>query len=136
MFLFQNKHKSLPPKPSLPTKYPSGTCVVTELGRFYISNDYRHRIPTDRIFESWSFPLVVETTEAALSKYPVLKSLGFRDGTLIKDITDSKIYVISKSLRRLIADPDVLSRLGKDETQVLLASQKEVLLHKEGEVFE
>jgi hypothetical protein len=108
---------------------------VTELGRFYISNDYRHKIPTDRIFESWSFPLVVETTEAALAKYPILKSLGFRDGTLIKDISTGKMYVISKSLRRLIADPDVLSRLDRDESQVLLASQKEVLLHKEGEVF-
>lgn len=135
MFLFQKRQKSLRPKPSTPTKYPSGTCVVTELGRFYISNDYRHKIPTDRIFESWSFPLVVETTEAALAKYPILKSLGFRDGTLIKDISTGKMYVISKSLRRLIADPDVLSRLDRDESQVLLASQKEVLLHKEGEVF-
>jgi hypothetical protein len=79
--------------------------------------------------------LVIKTTEAALAKYPVLKSLGFRDGTVIKDIVDSKIYVISRSLRRLIDDPDALARLGKDESQALLVSHKEALLHREGEVF-
>ena len=133
--MWPNRRKPSPPKPSSPTEYPSGTCVVTEAGRFYINARFRHKIISDRIFDSWSFPLVVETTEAAVSKYALVKSLGFRDGTIVKNILDGKIYIISKNLRRLIDDPDVLRRLGKDETQIIIASNREILLHKEGEVL-
>lgn len=133
--MWPDRRKPSPPKPSSPTEYPSGACVVTEAGRFYINGKFRHKIISDRIFDSWSFPIVVETTEAAVSRYVVVKSLGFRDGSVVKNILDGKIYVISKNERRPVADPDVLRRLGKDETKVVLASNREILLHKEGEVL-
>ena len=133
--MWPNRRKPSPPKPSIPTEYPSGTCVVTESGRYYINGKFRHKVVSDRVFDSWSFSLVIESTEAARSKYALMRSLGFRDGTVIKNILDGKIYVISKNLRRLIDDPDVLRRLGKDESQVVLVSNGETLLHKEGEVL-
>jgi hypothetical protein len=109
--------------------------VVTEAGRFYIGTKFRHRVISDRIFESWSFPVVVETSEIAVSKYPIVKSLGFRDGSLVKDIMTGGLYVISRGERRRITSPDVLDRLGKTEADFMLASQKELSLHKEGEVL-
>jgi len=57
-------------------------------------------------------------------------TLGFRDGTLIKDISDGKIYLISDSKRRHIIDPAVLNWL---DTEMIRAGQKEVLIHEEGE---
>lgn len=123
------------PIPSTPTEYPSGICVVTEKGRFYINGKLRHRITTDRVFDSWSFPIVINTSEAAVSKYLVVKSLGFRDGTFVKDITTGKMYIISKNLRRHIESPDVLTRLGKKESDAILVSKAEIELQKEGEVL-
>lgn len=133
--MWLNRRRPSPPKPSSPTDYPGGICVVTEAGRFYIGNKFRHRITSDRIFESWSFPVVVETSEIAVSRYPIVKSLGFRDGSLVKDIMTGGLYVISRGERRRIVSPDVLDRLGKTEADFVLASQKELSLHKEGEVL-
>jgi hypothetical protein len=56
--------------------------------------------------------------------------IGFRDGSLVKDISDGKIYLISDSKRRHIIDPDVLEWMG---TEVLTIGQKELFVHPEGD---
>ena len=58
--------------------------------------------------------------------------IGFRDGTMIKDISNSKIYLISDNTKRHIIDPDVIKILGYNN-KILDVSQKEASFHKEGE---
>jgi len=78
---------------------------------------------------SWSLP-IVETKEPMMINFPINGVIGFRDGTLVKDISDGKIYLISDNKRRHIVEPDVLEWINSDIVQ---AGQKEVFVHAEGE---
>ena len=110
-------------------KVPSGLIAKTEKGYFYVKGKKRFRFVSDRAMISWALP-VVETTESVMSYLPVTGVLGFRDGTLVKDISDGKIYLISDSQYRHVVDPDVLEWLG---TEMVQAGQKEIFVHTEGE---
>ena len=108
---------------------PSGLIAETEIGFFYIKGKKRFKFVSDRAMVSWNLP-VVKTTESMISEYAVSGVLGFRDGSLIKDVSDSKIYLISDSKKRHIIDPDVLKWI---EAKVVDVGQKEVLVHADGE---
>lgn len=134
----KNKKPSSPQPfflPSEPTTYPAGTVVSTNKGRFLINRDgKRYRISSERIFASWNFPLVVETSEIALKHYPVaITKLGFRDGSLLNNIKDGKMYLVSDSRLRHITSPDVLVRLNVTAGNFLLVSDDEINLMKQGE---
>lgn len=116
-----------------PHKFPSGAAVVTETGKYYISGNSRLRITSERVFDSWSFPIIVYGQDDVLRDYPITGTLGFRDGTLIKNIMDAKMYIVSKAKRRAVASPDVLSNLNLQEKDAILVSQAECDLHSEGE---
>jgi len=68
-----------------------------------------------------------------LSKFKVVGKLGFRDGTLIKDISDGKIYLISQNKRRHITSPDVFDNFGLDRSKIVEVSSDEVAMHLLGE---
>ena len=119
--------------PTEPTAYPSGTVVETETGFFLIKDGRRYRLPTQRILDSWNFPLIVPTTDVAVSHYPIRGKIGFRDGSLIHNIADGKMYVISKNKRPHIEDPDALDLLGVTKNDFLLVSDFEISLQEEGE---
>lgn len=108
---------------------PSGLIAHTEKGYFYIKGKKRFRFVSDRARESWSLP-IIETKEPMLVNFTIDGVLGFRDGTLVKDISDGKIYLISDSKRRHITDPDVLVWM---DTEVIDVGQKEIFVHAEGE---
>lgn len=118
---------------------PVGTCLKTENGFFYINknnNRYiRYKIKTYRILDSWKFSYVVYSTESAFSKVPVVGSLGFRSGSVFKDISTGLFYIVEGSLKRRIEDPDYLFSLGINPEAVPLVSKEEADLHKEGEVM-
>lgn len=116
-----------------PRVYPHGTCVKTEEGYFLIRDGKRYRLPTQRILDSWAFPLIVETTEAAVVNYPIRAKLGFRDGSLIYNIADGRIYLVSKNRRRHITTPDALRDFGVEEKDVLRVSDYEINLQEVGE---
>lgn len=132
--MWKRKQKS-PEKPTVPVEYPSGIAVKTERGLFLINKDgKRYRVPSQRVFESWRFPLVVDTSEVAVSRYPVaVTKLGFRDGTLLNNIADGKLYLVSESKIRHITSPEVLSRLGISKDDAMLVSGDEIKIMKVGE---
>ena len=59
--------------------------------------------------------------------------LGFRDGTLIKNIADGKMYLVSQNKRRHIVDPDSFDRYGLDRNQVIEVSELEAAAHDLGD---
>lgn len=121
--------------PNYPVSYPAGFCVKTHKGHFFINKDgKRYRIPTQRIVDSWAFPHIIETTEAALANYPVaVTKLGFRDGSLLDNIADGKLYLASEGKLRHVVSPDVLERLGMNVGDALIVSADEINVMKQGE---
>jgi hypothetical protein len=89
-------------------------------------------MPTQRIVQSWSFPRIIPTTEAAVKHYPVSARMGFRDGTLIYNISDGRIYLIANNERRHIKTPDALERIGARITDAETVSEYEVNLQRQG----
>ncbi|QFP97381.1 hypothetical protein SEA_ICHABODCRANE_65 [Streptomyces phage IchabodCrane] len=119
--------------PTVPVDYPTGTCVQTENGLFYIKGRFRYRITSMRILDSWGFPYILKSSEAALSKHKIGGKLGFRQGTLVKDMSNGKMYLISENLRRLIDSPDFFDVMLFPRDRVIEVPSTEIALHKEGE---
>lgn len=119
---------------SQPTNFPSGLAVQTDKGTYWIKDGKRYKLISDRAANSWFFT-TVKATEAALSGIKLVGKLGFRDGTLIKNIADGKIYLISQNKRRHIVDPDIFSRYGLDRTKIIEVSEDEVNMHDLGELI-
>lgn len=116
------------------TDYPFWTFVSTENGMFLLKEKTRVRITTERILNSWSVRLV-PTTEAAVKHYPITGKLGFRDGTLINNMGDGKIYLISQNKRRPITSPDAFEKYGLDQSTMIWVSADEAKLHSIGEAL-
>lgn len=125
------------PLPTHPVEYPTGIAVRTEKATYRIHSDgKRYRIPTEAILQSWNFPLVVNSTEAALVNYPVaVTKIGFRDGSLLNNIADGKLYLVSAGRLRHVVDPDVLTRLGINHLMARVVSDDEIKMMKQGAVF-
>lgn len=117
---------------SLPTDFPSGIAVKTDKGTYWIKDGKRYRLISDRAADSWIFT-TVNATESALTGIKLVGKLGFRDGTLIKNIADGKIYLISQNKRRHIVDPDTFIKYGLDRSSIVEVSDLEVNMHDLGE---
>lgn len=78
--------------------------------------------------------MTVETTEVACSKYPkAYGKLGFRDGSLLYNIKDAKLYLVSDSVLRHIVSPSALERLGVTMDDAMVVSDKDINIMKRGE---
>jgi hypothetical protein len=108
---------------------PSGLIAQTEKGYFYIKGKKKFKFISDRARDSWNIPIVL-TKEPMLADLQLAGVLGFRDGSLVQDISDGKIYLISDNKRRHIIDPDVLEWIN---SEVIKVGQKEIFVHAEGE---
>lgn len=117
---------------SQPTNFPSGLAVKTEKATYWIKDGKRFRLISDRAANSWMFT-TVNATEAALSGTKVVGKLGFRDGTLIKNISDGKMYLVSQNKLRHITSPDVFERYGLDRSKMIEVSAEEIDAHDLGE---
>jgi hypothetical protein len=128
-------------KPVEPPFFPAGTFVRTENGYFYIySSDKRYRVVSTRVLNTWNPHRVVTTTEAAVRKYRIAAKLRCRNGSLIWNIADGKIYLIEGGKRRWVKSPDWFEHLGLTPSDlawnmqcVTHVSQEEVNLHPLGE---
>ena len=121
--------------PSEPVVYPNSSFVRTESGIYYLTNGKRFRLLSERVLDSYSPHRVIETTEAALAKYPRGGKLKFRAGSLIYNLADGKIYLIEDGLRRHVTSPEALARIGATEKDAVVVSKAETALHQEGEEF-
>ncbi len=127
--------KTNPPViPTRKTDYPYGTFIVTEAGYFLVRDRGRYKIPTDRIMKSWNSYLC-PSSEVAVKHLATLGNIGFRDGTLIRDESNKKDYLISKNKKRHIVSPDVYRNLCLDENRRIRVSSDEANLHEDGEVL-
>ena len=115
-----------------PTNFPSGIAVKTDKATYWIKDGKRYKLISDRAAQSWLFT-TVNATEAAISGIKLVGKLGFRDGTLIKNIADGKIYLISQNKKRHVVDPDIFNRFGLDRSKVVEVSQDEANMHDIGE---
>lgn len=117
---------------SLPTNFPSGIAVKTLNGTYWIKDGKRYKLISDRAERSWCFT-TVNATESALSGIKLAGKLGFRDGTLIKNIADGKMYLVSQNKLRHIVDPDTFNRYGLDRSSLIEVSEAEIKAHDLGE---
>ena len=115
-----------------PTQFPSGLAVKTDKGTYWIKDGKRFKLISDRAAKSWSFT-TVNATEAAVSGMKLVGKLGFRDGTLIKNIADGKMYLVSQNKRRHIVDPDSFIKYGLDRSAVIEVSEAEINMQELGE---
>jgi hypothetical protein len=115
-----------------PTIFPSGIAVKTDKGIYWIKDGKRFKLISDRAAKSWMFTTIL-ATESAVSGMKLAGKLGFRDGTLIKNIADGKLYLISQNKKRHIVDPDTFNKYGLDRSQVIEVSAFETSMHELGE---
>ena len=130
MGLFKNTKSTL--TISQPTNFPSGLAVKTDKATYWIKDGKRYKLISDRAAKSWMFT-TVNATEAALSGIKLVGKLGFRDGSLIKNIADGKMYLVSQNKLRHIVDPDVFDRYGLDRSIIMEVSEAEIKAHELGE---
>lgn len=114
------------------TNFPDGLCVEANGDYFLIREGTRIRLPTQRVFESWSLEAIPVELDA-IRHMPIAGRMGFRDGSLICNYADGKIYLVSGNRRRPIISPDVYERYGLNEGHTIFVSQDEINLQKEGE---
>ena len=117
---------------SLPTNFPSGIAVKTAKACYWVKDGKLFKLVSNRAEKSWSFPTVF-AEESALSGMKIVGKLGFRDGTLIKNIADGKIYLISQNKRRHIISPDVFNTYGLDRNMIIEVSEMETNMHDQGD---
>ena len=132
MRLFKNTTNTL--VVSQPTNFPSGLAIKTDKATYWIKDGKRYKLISDRAAKSWSFT-TVNATEAALSGIKLVGKLGFRDGALIKNIADGKMYLVSQNKLRHIIDPDIFNKYGLNRSKVVEVSEAEIKAHELGDVL-
>lgn len=111
----------------------TGTVVRVDNELFYIKGSKRFRV-SPRVAKSWAYPKIVDATVDSVKKYTVGGNMGFRDGTVVRRISDNKLFLISGGKRRPVASPDVLPNAGiEKELDIIHVSDAEINLHAEGD---
>jgi len=108
--------------------------VRTEAGVYFIKNKTKFKLYSERAVESWRF-VTLPGSLSSVSGFTYGGYLGFRDGSLIQNVADGKIYLVSGTKRRHIQSPDVFARYGLDRSLIVEVSETETNLHQEGELL-
>jgi len=126
------KAKPTPP-PQRTREVPDGSCLITESGdRYYVTGGKVLTIPSDSIFDSWSFPVVFSVPKFLVDSYPKGGTLGFRPGTVRRSLQDSTFYYFSAGLKHQIVGVDFFKESQIVPSEVRWASAPDIALHKEG----
>jgi hypothetical protein len=110
---------------------PAGLIARTEKASYLVKNNKRFKFISERAKNSWNLKEIL-TSENAMRDVKISGFVGFRDGTLIKDISDSKIYLISDYKKFHVVDPDLLRNLSFNKNDIISVSQKEAAAHQTG----
>src|SRR6478752_1655831 len=112
MSLFQKKPKPQPvvKPPPKPIVYPSGAIVHAGDEYYYVKGGTVARFVSERAALSWGLP-IAEAWEINITNYQIKGVLGFRDLSLIQNIADGKLYLVSEGKKRHVVDPDILTWL-------------------------
>lgn len=134
MSLFR-RIKATPGQP-VPTErfdYPGGVCVKTESGYYYLKGGKKFRIKSDSVLRSWSFPIICDSTDSAIAHYKnSLAPLGFRDGTVVRDVFDYKLYIIADGKKYPVESKEMYDYLGLTEDNVVIVSSADIKSQREG----
>lgn len=129
--ILKRKSNQLPVERLNKKAYPiSGMFYSTEKGYFYVKSSKRYKVYSKRCLDSWS-PSLIETDFVNISHIQYAGILGFRDGTIIHNLANGKIYVVSDSKKLHLKTPDVFPE-GWIEANKVLVSDQEAELHKDG----
>jgi hypothetical protein len=110
---------------------PSGLIAHTDKGYFYIKGKKKFKFVSERAMLTWKLP-VVKTQETMLSAFQMSGALGLRDGTLVKNVADGKMYLVSDSKLRHITDADILEWWP---AEIVKVGDKEISAHTQGETL-
>ena len=88
--------KAAPPTIVYSSIVPSGLIAHTEKGYFYVKGKKRFKFVSERAMKTWALP-VINIKEEKMTGITIMGSLGLRDGTLAKDISDAIKSSISPS---------------------------------------
>lgn len=130
MQLFKKKNDPVVTKPLNKIKPIDGLMITDGENYWFIKGGKRVKCFSYRSFKSWSIDAILATPQACKT-IPLTGTLGFRDGSLIKDIVSGKIYLVSSSKTRLVTNPDILDIIGRDK--IIEVSPEEIAIHNRGE---
>ena len=120
-------------KPVNKIKPIDGLMITDGEKYWFIRGGKRMKCFSLRSFESWGLEPIL-LTPSAINAIKQGGILGFRDGSLIKDIVSGKIYLVSSSKVRLITEPTILDILGRD--RIIEVSPEEIDIHTKGDVLD
>lgn len=133
MFFKRKDTKLTHRKPFIPV---NGMAVEFDGVRYLVKRSAKDRSKSvlmkffsDRTFDSWSL-VAIPIDKKWVTGWAIAGPVGFRDGTLIQNIVDGRIYIISDSKKRLITDPDLIDSYG---LEIMLVSEAETNIHEDGE---
>jgi hypothetical protein len=131
MFNRKNKTRQVEPVEQDLRNIPDGTAIESKGIYFYVKNGRKLRIPSLPILQSQNYPRVIKVTPQAANAIPnSAAKIGLREGSVVRDISDGKLYLISGNKARHITSPIVLSQLGNPDA--ILVSNQDILLHEGG----
>lgn len=97
---------------------------------FYVKGDIGYTFCSPRAQESWNLPVLPLSQHEDSMPTKIVGMLGFRDGTLIQNAKDGKIYLVSDAKKRLLTAP--LEDFGFDWVDVISVSDDEAQFHNDG----
>lgn len=119
-------------KINLEGEYPAGVIVETESGFYYLKDNTKIKYISTRAAKSWGLR-PIKTKDRYVKQRNAINKIGFRDGSLICNIANLKIYLISNGKRRPLHSPEAFKRLGLKRRRAVLVSHRECIFHEEGE---
>jgi len=114
---------------------PSGIFIKTEDGTFWFKSGKRRRVTTKSVLDSWSPPFVAEIPESEVKQFSIVGKLPFRDGSLLHNVSNGRIYLVSDNKSRRVVGGDTLRLLGLTLQDAIMVSDEEISFMPEGEVI-
>lgn len=121
------------------TEYPQGALLQdsTTGGVYFVENGNKHPIKSREVLDNrFSYWIISPQTPEELAEYKLSDPVKFMDGTLVKDITEPAVYVISEEKRLPIPSEEIFLGLGYEWEDIVVTDTKSLEMHELGEVLD